>query len=144
MCPGQGDPFDKAPPQELPNRDLLEPIGFEMFVQNWIRKACESAVREEWFEAFIYYWVTFNAWVAQVVADRDYSEKDWYLFQAAGLDPILTRMYDQLLEKEIAFRRTVHEFHSLWPVFKVRTLIENGFESWGAWGSGESRLEYRQ
>ena len=143
-CPGQNSPFRDKAPDELLDRSLLERTTFEMFTRSWFRKARDAAKAENWFEAFIYLWVTFNAWLSQIVSDRNFSDKDWYLFQAAGLDPQLRDTFDDLAAHDRSFSEVVSEFHSLWPIFKVRALIENDVESWGAWGSDENRSAYRE
>lgn len=142
-CPGQRDPFRNNSRDDLLDRSLLTPEPFEYFVRPWFRKVRIAAKRDEWFEAFIYLWVTFNAWLAQIVSDRNFSDKDWYIVQAAGLDPTLEDRFNGLLEGDPEFLEWASTFHSLWPVFKVRALIENGVESWGAWNSEEDRSEYR-
>ena len=143
-CPGQRSQLRDKAPDKLLDRSLLERTTFEMFTRPWFLKARVAATSEHWFEAFIYLWVTFNAWLSQIVSDRSFSDKDWYIFQATGLDPQLRDTFDNLNAHDRSFREVVSEFHGLWPIFKVRSLIENGVESWGAWGSDESRSNYRE
>jgi hypothetical protein len=94
-------------------------------------------------EAFIYLWVTFNAWIAIVVAETRCNEEDGYLWRAAGLDLQLSTRFDELKTTDNLFQAKVKEFQELWPIFKVHTLVDKGIESWGAWGSNESRADYR-
>lgn len=142
-CPGNHPDLKDSSPEALLDRSLLNRTDFWFFARPWVNRARATAREEEWFAAMIYLWVTFNAWVSLVVSDRRYSEKDYYLWRAAGLDPQLNDHFEYVLATNTTFKNNVDEFRSLWPVFKVRTLVDHGVEPWGPWGSRESRSEYR-
>jgi len=141
--PGSHRDLRNSSPEDLLDRSLLNGTDFRYFAGPWVNRAGAASKEENWFEAMIYLWVTFNAWVSMVVSNHRYSEKDYYLWRAAGLDPQLDGHFEYLLATKDSFRNTVVEFRSLWPVFKVRALVDHGVEPWGAWGIPESRSEYR-
>ncbi len=142
-CPGQDDTrFAQVLPEFLLNRSNLSKPDYDVFSKPWIERSRKAADQEEWMEAFIYLWITFNAWIAIVVADTRY-EDDGYLWRAAGLDSQLSARFDRLKTTDKGFHDKVEEFQELWPIFKVRTLVDKGVESWGAWGRNESRGAYR-
>ena len=111
-----------------------------MFTHPWLRKADQAAADNEWFEAFICLWVVFNAWSSHVVADREQSEDDTYLWQAACLDSELASRFEKLLRDGGSFRNCAESFWAIWPVFKVRTLVDHGI---GPWDWEDSRRDYR-
>jgi len=114
-----------------------------MFADPWLRRAARSAGHKKWFEALIYLWVSFNAWLGLAVEDRRYSENDSYLWKAAGQDPIFQQRFEQEMELNKEYGELVSRFHTLWPVFKARALADEGIAAWGEWGADEPRREYR-
>lgn len=124
------------------DRRLLDKIGFDIFMKPWLRKAYSARNNREWFEALIYLWVTFNAWTAQIIVNRRLSEHDSMLVQAAARDPDLAERFESLRSHDRRFRDICAEFYSLWPVFKVRALLDRGIEGWNS--NLESRAEFRE
>ncbi len=114
------------------DRSLLVSKEFMMFARPWLvraRKAGEDK-KPQPFEGLIYLWVTFNAWLAQIAADRTKAEKDWYLVEAAARDVELQQKFNNLCRTDAAFEKDTTEFACLWPVFKVRALQEAGIPPW--------------
>lgn len=83
------------------------------------------------FEGFIYLWIVFNGWASQVVVDEGKSQNDKYLVAALGQDQELNRCFEELKENNASFQSVTTGFASLWPVFKVRTLIRLRIQPWG-------------
>lgn len=109
------------------------------FVVPWMRKGEEGDA----FEGFIFTWVTFNAWTAQIVNDRSQCEHDAFLVQAAAVDPLLNKWFDLEVSADGPVRDSIMEFSALWPVFKARTLIDMDMEPWEHRGVQSDRAEYR-
>jgi len=143
LCPSADRRLKNIPHVHLLNRRIMDKNVFNTFSAPWFRRGQKAAERGDWMEALIYLWVTFNAWTSLVVADQRQSERDSYLWKAAGLDPTLATRFQQLLSNNESFQKNVQRFRDLWPVFKVRSLVDKNLESWGAWASQESRAEYR-
>ena len=139
-CPGQDRRIASQP--DLLDRALLRPREFSQFVGPWLHRAVRAGRRTEFFEGFIYLWVTFNAWLGQVVRDRKRVENDWYLVAAAGCDRRLSEIFKNLLLGDPLFRQCAEDFQELWPVFKVRALSDLRLRPWN--GPHESRADYRQ
>ena len=143
-CPKSHENVRNANPNTLLNRNLLNRAGFHFFAEPWLKRAKTSADNQEWFEALIYLWVTFNAWLSLAVTRRELSDQDSYLWRVAGLDPSLSKSFTGEIEKHGDFENWVLEFHSLWPVFKSRTLLDNNIQAWQPWNDhSESRAQYR-
>ena len=143
LCPQVHKEFRGISPDHLLNRSGVDRYVYKSFSQIWLEKARSAAKQNEWMEALIYLWVTFNAWTSLVIHDTKYSDKDWYLWRAAGLDPTMSMRFQQMLDTDESFLSSVRQFQELWPVFKVRDLVENDIDSWGAWGDKTTRDEYR-
>lgn len=119
------------------------PFAFGDFVEPWLTRALAARERQEafWaFEAFIFLWVTFNAWLSAAVADRNQTENDRYLVETAGVDPQLCTAFEGL--KCADGKDVVERFRSLWPVFKVRALMKHRIEPWEE--HREARDTYRE
>lgn len=140
-CPGVDQQGNKFPHDLLDRANL--PDDFNFFAQHWLRRANRAREREQWFEGLIYLWVIFNAWLGQVIKDRNMSERDWFLVAAAGRDQLLSAKFEAMMALRPGFRDCVESFHQLWPIFKVRTLEDLKIGGWAARDSTESRSAYR-
>jgi hypothetical protein len=139
-CPGANLRQLKHP---LLDRSLEDP-EFAKFAAPWLSRARSSEKKQEPFEAFIFVWVAFNAWLARVVSDRSETEHDSYLVGAAGIDEEMNGRFNKLLRDDMHFNATALTFYRLFPVFKVRTLVESGIPPWGEHGMEQRRDEYRE
>lgn len=142
-CPHTDSRFEGRDPSNLLAHQRPEENQFSLFARPWLRRAEQSADRENWFEALIYLWVSFNAWLGLAVQDRNRSENDSYLWKAAGLDPLFQQRFSQSFESINVYQDLVRGFHALWPVFKARALADEEVAAWGASGAEESRDQYR-
>jgi len=130
---------------KLLNRFLLQGDNawdFDDLVRPWICRALESSENDNYFEAFIFLWVTFNAWAAAIVANRDKSDHDRYLIEAVGHDPALCSRFATLRKSDRYFEKYTKEFAQNWPIFKVRALHAHGLGAWDK--KQESRDSYRK
>ena len=143
FCLGSNPAVRSITPERALDRSLLRD-GYSDFLKPWVRKAEAAGKRGDFFEGLIYLWVAFNGWLAQVVAIRRHNEWDGYLVAAACCDNELSKCFEDLMEQDPSFSSTATEFRKLWPVFKVRTLLEKGVDLWGAWGQKENRSAYRR
>ncbi|MDP2859377.1 MAG: hypothetical protein Q8P50_15575 [Bacillota bacterium] len=126
-------PVDGRP--DLLDRALLRRQEYLVVADPWLRRSRASAEKGRHFESLIYLWVTFNAWLGEVVANRDLTERDSYLVAAAGRDPLLNRAFKQRLADEVDFADSCEQFRGLWPVLKTRALTDLGIPPW----SGEEQ-----
>jgi hypothetical protein len=140
-CPGAEKPLNLR--DDFLNRSLLDKERFRDFMSNWVERTIQAAQNGQPFDALICLWIMFNAWLGEVVVDRGYTETDWYLVQAAGRDRNLSNRFLEILEKNADLRGEASEFQSLWPVFKVRTLLDHGIRPWRDENPEEDRHEYR-
>ena len=140
-CPGV-DQQGKEIAHDLLDRSIL-PYDFKYFSQHWLHRANRAREREQWFEGLIYLWVIFNAWLGQVIKDRSMSERDWFLVAAAGRDQLLSVKFEAMAALRPEFRERVDTFHSLWPIFKVRTLKDLEIGGWAESDLSEPRSTYR-
>jgi hypothetical protein len=117
---------------------------FASFARPWLHRAERARAENEPFEALIYLWVTFNAWASQVVSNRDRTEEDAYLIQVAARDERLCDRFTNLTDRDQTWRGQLNRFHGLWPIFKSRTLVEQGLGAWEEGGATETRAQYRE
>ena len=137
-CPGSKIRFQG----NLLNRSLLMPQEFWMFARPWLLRARRAGfTKDEPFGGLIYLWVTFNAWVGQIIADRTMVEDDWYLVEAAGCDEKLGHDFQRLITEDPGFESIVSQFAELWPIFKVRALLDKNLGPWK--GTVAERPRYR-
>lgn len=108
---------------------------FPHFVGSWLEKARGSS---DSFEALIYLWVAFDAWLAEFADPVD--ERDRPLLNAAARDANLIERFAKLLRDGEEFGPLAREFHSLWPIFNVRRLAQKGIAPWNS--HQESRETY--
>ncbi len=142
-CPHNDSRLKGRDPSSLLAHRRPEDNQFSLFARPWLKRAEGSADQQDWFEALIYLWVSFNAWLGLAVEDTAYSENDSYLWKAAGQDPLFQQRFSRILEPSSEYSQLVNQFHALWPIFKARALADEGICPWGAWGANESRHQYR-
>ena len=143
-CPHTDSHFEDKDPATLLDIGRPAKLQFQEFAHPWLTRAQRSSESENWFEALIYLWVAFNAWLGLAVTDRDYSERDWYLWRCAALHPTFHQKLAESIASSRRLRETAHRFHSLSPIFKARALADEGIPPWGEWGVDEPRGEYRR
>lgn len=114
----------------------------EEFLRPWLARAEKREHWNDYFEAMIYLWVCFNAWLLYVVEDIGEELTDSFLVQAAGHDKILNDKFEQLKQADPGFAQLVAEFSALWPVFQVKALVKNGIEGWQQYDLEETRADY--
>ena len=104
---------------------------FWVVTGDWVRRSRRALHKQEHFEALIYLWISFNAWVGCVVEDRDMSQRDRFLVASAAMDELLAVRFDRLLQAGGRTADAARRFHSFWPVFKARSLSDLGLHPWG-------------
>lgn len=109
---------------------------------DWVRRSRRALRDEEYFEALIYSWISFNAWVGRVVVDRKKSNRDRFLVASAARDELLSTRFRHLLRANGRTAGAAHQFHRRWPMFKARWLSDHELDSWGSRGY-ESRAAFR-
>jgi hypothetical protein len=142
-CPHADERFRGIDPSELLNLARPEENQFSYFAEPWLGRATSSSKSKSWFEALIYLWISFNAWMGLAVNDRKYSENDSYLWKSTTQYPNFIQRFSQQLESNRDFSTLVNEFRNIWPVFKVRALIDNKIPPWGMQDKDETRSQYR-
>ena len=123
------------------DRDKVD-RDFWVVTDDWVRRSRCALRNEHHFEAFIYLWISFNAWVGRVVVDRDKSNTDRFLVASAAMDKLLSTTFCCLLRADGTTARAARRFHSLWPVFKARALSDHELDSWRSRGY-EPRTTFR-
>jgi hypothetical protein len=73
-------------------------------------------------ERFIYLWVTFYAWAAQVVPAESQNHIDRYLIRCVAGSERFRRRFDSLMETNRQFRCSVESLCRIGPVTKVLWL----------------------
>ena len=109
---------------------------------DWVEHSRLALRDQQHFEALIYSWISFNAWVGRVVVDRDKSNRDRFLVASAAMHESLSTRFCRLLRADGRAARAAREFRSLWPVFKARSLSDHGLDSGRGLGY-ESRTAFR-
>ncbi len=104
--------------------------GFWAVTNDWVERSRRALQHQKYFEALIYSWISFNAWVGRVVVDRDKSNRDRFLVASAGMDESLSTRFDSLLQTGGRTAKAAHRFHLLWPVFKALSLSDQEIEYW--------------
>lgn len=116
--------------------------GFWVVTDDWVRRSRRALHREQYFEALIYSWISFNAWVGRVVVDRDKSNRDSFLVASAAMDESLSTRFGDLLRDGGRAAEAARRFHRLWPVFKARSLSDHEIRFWQGL-EYESRTAFR-
>jgi hypothetical protein len=88
-------------------------------IDDWRRRAGESA---DDFEAFVFGWISFNAW-AECVTGRGRDE-DWR--DALALNATMCKMFDRRVRDSTDLRSQVSAFSASWPIFRVQQLRQLG------------------
>ena len=115
---------------------------FWAVTDDWVRRSRCALHDRQHFEALIYSWIAFNAWVGRVVVDRDKSNQDRFLVASAAADESLSTRFCRLLRADERAAQAARRFHCLWPVFKARSLSDHELDSWRGLGY-ESRTAFR-
>lgn len=128
--------------QETPSQLQWDRADHEFwtFLEGWIRRAARALNKEEHFEGLIYLWVAFNAWLGHTIEDRTLANRDRALIHTAGSDEQLSGSFEALLQRDGREADMCNCFHSFWPVFHARALVDRGL---GPWQANQSRTEYR-
>lgn len=151
MC-GPCSLIDKAirerPPGSVLERNKELPYHLEKLLRSWLRKAVTPFQKEneelgDYFQAFIYLWIAFNAWLLHVASD-DIGDVDKNLINAAAHDTEFNQKFEDLKESNSDFNLLVNEFSDLWPVFRVKDLIRENIDGWQQYNIHETREEYRE
>lgn len=99
------------------------------FVRTWMRRF-HATSEQNCVERFIYLWVTFNAWAAQVVPDESQNHLDRYLIKCAAGSERFQQRFDLLMRANREFRRSVTRLCEIGPVIKVLWLRNSGIAPW--------------
>ena len=103
---------------------------FWAVANDWVMRSRRALGNQQHFEALIYSWISFNAWVGRVVVDRDKSSRDRFLVASAAMDESLSTRFCRVLQTDEGTAQAAHWFHSLWPVFKARSLSDHELDAW--------------
>ena len=117
--------------------------GFWAVTNDWVERSRRALQHQKYFEALIYSWISFNAWVGRVVVDRGNSNRDRFLVASAAMDEPLSTRFCSLLLDGGQTAEAASRFRSLWPVFKARGLSDHEISFWQAHWDDESRNEFR-
>ena len=120
-----GSDFEPSPL----NRDNADE-EFWFVTDDWVWRSRRALDEEKYFEALIYSWIPFNAWVGRVIVDRTKSNRDRCLVASAAMDVALSRRFCRLLLADGRTAQAAHRFRSLWPVFKARSLSDHKLDYW--------------
>jgi hypothetical protein len=105
----------------------------------WLERARDASEKKEdicYFDAMIYLWVSFNAWLNEVAdtnasnAASDKVPNDSELVASAYLDGALSQKFAELKRDNAEFQLEVASFSSLWPVFDTRQLHQLEIAPW--------------
>jgi hypothetical protein len=106
---------------------------FWYYARKWLERAWKAPRKNtefRYFDAMIYLWVAFNAWLGETATNRDMAEHDKNLVKSAALDAALSNRFECLNRDDVRFSKTVGKFASLWPVFNTRQLHELNLPRW--------------
>ena len=104
--------------------------GFWAVTNDWVERSRRALQHQKYFEALIYSWISFNAWVGRVVVDRGNSNRDRFLVASAAMDEPLSTRFCSLLLDGGQTAEAASRFRSLWPVFKALSLSDQEIEYW--------------
>ena len=116
--------------------------AFWAVTDDWVRRSRRALRDQQHFEALIYSWISFNAWVGRVVVDRDKCNRDRFLVASAAMDESLVARFCRLLRTNERTAKAARRFRCLWPVFKARSLSDHELDSWRGLGY-EPRTAFR-
>jgi hypothetical protein len=127
--------------EELSSDILAVPRDSEIwrFSRTWLRRL-RTTSEQNYVERFIYLWVTFNAWAAQVVPAESQNHLDRYLIRCVAGSERFRRRFDSLMETNRQFRCSVESLCRIGPVIKVLWLRNRGIAQWDI--ERESRHDY--
>ena len=123
------------------NRDKADRKFWDV-TDDWIGRSRRALHDQEYFEALIYSWISFNAWAGRVVVDRDKSNRDRFLVASAAMDELLATRFRRLLRADGRAAEAARRFRCLWPVFKARSLSDHEIGYWRSLRY-ESRTAFR-
>jgi hypothetical protein len=89
----------------------------QCLIHDWLGRGLGDECKD-WYEAFIYLWIGFNAWAACVTS----KDQDREMVDALALDQDLNERFAALLYDGGRLREAAIAFRELWPIFRVQKL----------------------
>ena len=124
-CPYQTQPGQNAPPQnplQLESHRWLHEDGRRL-ITSWFERAWEQRDNEKaTFEAFIFAWMSVNAWAACVTGE----DQDREYMRRLKNDDGLRQLFLGVVNEHPNVRQDAEEFVSLLPIFKAQRLRRTG------------------
>jgi hypothetical protein len=114
-----------VPADSILDRSHL-PRELEKSLKPWLVRGEKAGHSSDYFEAMIYLWVSFNAWLLYAAKDIGEELTDSFLVQAAGHDQILNDKFEQLKQADPGFAQLVAEFS---VIYRVRCNLFHGGKS---------------
>lgn len=136
-----GCPYEasaEARPLQLEKHRCLHPDG-QRLISTWFERAWNERLNEQaTFEAFIFAWMSVNAWAA-CVTDED---QDREYMRRLKEDEGLRQRFQRVVNEHPDVRRDAEEFVSLLPIFKAQRLRRAGVHGQDGMTRSELVLHY--
>lgn len=138
-CPYQALTEERAHrPLQLERHRWLHEDGRRL-ITTWFERAWQQRDDEDaTFEAFIFAWMSVNAWAA-CVTEQDLDRE--YMRRLKG-DEGLRQRFQQVVNEHPSVRRDAEEFVGLLPIFKAQRLRRAGVRGQGNMSRGQLVQHY--